>query len=365
MVIRLALSLAIASAWPLASLSAADLYRLPEGTVTLQSAGPLAFGDDGLLLIGDPKAAAVIAIQTGDKSGAASAAQYQVTDLAAALAKGLGKPDAKIEIVDLAANPLSGNLYFSVKTPQPQIVRLNADGTVAPVSLEKVPFSRTVLANAPEDKVTGEGPRARNNRDNSITDLAWVGGQVIVAGMTNAAAPSTVRALGFPFTESNAGANLEIYHAAHGRSEDNAVVRTLVPFIINGEPTVLAGFVCTPLVKFPVAELTGGEKIKGTTIAELGNRNAPLDLITYQKDGANYLLLANSVRGVMKISTADIDRKDGLTKPVTGGGTAGQAFESIDALSGTVQLDRLNATHAVVVQKGTTGELTLKSVPLP
>ncbi len=362
---RFCLWLALVSTWPLAVVSAADLYRLPEGTVTLQSAGPLAFGDDGLLLIGDPKAAAVIAIQTGDKTGAPSAAQYDVAGLPAVLAKGLGKPDAKIDIVDMAANPLSGNLFFSVKMPQPQIVRLNADGTVAAVALDKVPFSRTVLANAPEDKVTGEGPRARNNRDNSITDIAWVNGQVIVSGLTNATASSSVRALGFPFTESNAGANLEIYHAAHGRSEDNAAVRTLVPFIINGEPTVLAGFVCTPLVKFPLSELTGGEKIKGTTIAELGNRNVPLDLITYQKGGANFLLLANSARGVMKISTADIDRKDGLTKPVTGGGTAGQSFESIESLNGTVQLDKLNQTHAVVVMKSAAGDMSLKTVPLP
>ena len=46
---------------------------------------------------------------------------------------------------------------------------------------------------------------------------------------------------------------------------------------------------------------------KGKTIAELGNRNKPLDMISYKKEGKDYLLMANSSRGVMKISTENID----------------------------------------------------------
>jgi len=243
------------------------------------------------------------------------------------------------------------------------LVRVNADGMVQQVSLKDVPFSRAQLPNAPEDKVSGEGPRARNNRDLSITDLAWVDGQVIVSGMTSAKSPSNVRALAFPFSEANEGASLEIYHAAHAKTEDNAPVRTFVPFVIDGKPNLLAGFTCTPLVQFPLDGLSG-EKVKGKTVAELGNRNQPLDMIVYKKDGKNYLLLSNSARGVMKISTADIEKNQGLTTPVGGGGTAGQTYDTISSLTGVVQLDKLNDDNAVVlVQDGSS--LSLKSVALP
>ena len=39
---------------------------MKEGKAMLQSAGPLAFGPDGILLIADTKAAAIVAVATGD-----------------------------------------------------------------------------------------------------------------------------------------------------------------------------------------------------------------------------------------------------------------------------------------------------------
>ena len=57
-----------------------------------------------------------------------------------------------------------------------------------------------------------------------------------------------------------AGTNVEIYHAAHGKSEDYAAIRTFVPMTINGEATLLAGFTCTPLVRFEVEGLRPGSR---------------------------------------------------------------------------------------------------------
>jgi hypothetical protein len=233
------------------------------------------------------------------------------------------------------------------------------------VSLDKIPFAKAHLADVPDDKVTGEGRRARNPRESTITDLAFVDGFVLVAGMSDAAAPSAVRTVEFPFSEIKKGASLEIFHAAHGRVEDNATVRTFVPFNINGEPNVLAGFTCTPLVRFPLSDLKPGEKVRGTTVAELGNRNQPLDMIVYKKDGKSYLLSANSARGVMKISTDKIEQNAGLTEPIGGGGTAGQPYESIDSWKNVVQLDKLNDQSAVVLIQAESGDVDLKTQPLP
>ena len=199
----------------------------------------------------------------------------------------------------------------------------------------------------------------------SITDLAFVDGKVLVAGLSSNEAPSTVREIAFPFVGADAGINLEIYHAAHGRTEDYAPIRTFVPFNIDGEPSVLAGFTCTPLVKFPIKGLTDAKKVKGTTVAELGNRNRPLDMIVYEKDGKQFLLMANSARGVMKISTEGIEKNNGLSERVSGGGTAGQSYETIKSLEGVVQLDKLNDSHALVVSRDEGGSLNLQTVALP
>src|SRR5439155_16434764 len=48
---------------------AAD-YGLKQGTADLKSAGPLAFGPDGILFAGDHMGAAVFAIDTNDKTPA-------------------------------------------------------------------------------------------------------------------------------------------------------------------------------------------------------------------------------------------------------------------------------------------------------
>jgi hypothetical protein len=66
----------------------------------------------------------------------------------------------------------------------------------------------------------------------------------------------------------------------------------------------------------------------------------------------------------MKVSTDNIGRKEGLTTPVSGGGTAGQSFEKVADLEGAVQLDRLSDTEAIVVI-AKDGTLNLKTVALP
>ncbi len=77
---------------------------------------------------------------------------------------------------------------------------------------------------------------------------------------------------------------------------------TFIPYTINNKRHVIASYTCTPLVRFPLESLTGS-KVVGTTIAELGNRNRPLDMILYTKGGREFLLMSNNSRGVMKIPT--------------------------------------------------------------
>jgi hypothetical protein len=232
------------------------------------------------------------------------------------------------------------------------------------VPLDKVKFAKADLPNAPENKATGEGRRRRNQRLESITDIAYVDGRVFIAGLSNEEFASKLRAIPYPFSEADAGASVEIYHGSHGAFETRSPVRTFVSYNIAGEPHILAAYTCTPLVKFPVSQLTPGTKLRGTTLAELGNQNRPLDMIVYQKDGKDFFLMANDRRGVMKIKTDNLDREEGITQRVPD--TEGQDYETIGDLSGVTQLDRLNDEQAVVVvQDEDSGRSDLQTIELP
>lgn len=341
-------------------------YGLEEGALKLSSPGPLAFGPDGILFVGDPKAATVYAVDTKDNAQTPMVVQIKIEDVASKVAETIGGTSADVMIDDVAVNPKSGNTYLAVHSqskPEVSLLKVDTNGSISKVDMEKIAYSKLELPNAPEDKVSGEGRRQRNPRMESITDIAFMQGRLLVSGLSNAKSASSVRELAFPFSDSAESSSVEIFHGAHGRAEDNSAIRTFVPFMIEGKPSLLAGYTCTPLVRFPVEALEDGKKVRGTTVAELGNWNSPIDMIVYDKEGATYLLLANTARGVMKISTKDIARAEGIENKIDG--TAGQEFETVEALKGVIQLDKFNDKYAVVLVKSESGALTLQTVILP
>src|SRR5436190_4092459 len=106
--------LALAAVLVLAgSVSAADA-GLTKGTPDLKSAGPLAFGPDGILFVGDPQGAALFALDTGDRGGSPAAGPLKVEKVDEQVASLLGTTAEKILVNDLAVNPASGNAYLSV-----------------------------------------------------------------------------------------------------------------------------------------------------------------------------------------------------------------------------------------------------------
>lgn len=331
------------------------------GPVELQSVGPMTFATSGVLLVGDPKAATVYAIATEDARQGSS--QPEISDLTAAVKSAL-RLEGDVEIGELAVNPDTGNVFLSVAVGgQVHLAKVDGDSSITKVNLDKIYHSAKSLPNAPEDKdVTNRG-RTRNARNSSITDLAFFDGKVMVSGLSAGDSPSRVIEMPFPFAENSVTTSVDIFHAAHGRVED-ATIQTFLPLVVDGEPSLLAGFTCTPLVRFPVKALDGSEKVRGTTIAELGNRNQPLDMVVYEKKGKTAILMNNSARGTMKISTDGISERDGLTERVGGGGTAGQPFETIESLAGIKQMDKLDASHAVAIVD-VKGTLTLQTIELP
>jgi hypothetical protein len=268
----------------------------------------------------------------------------------------LGVADKDVKITDMKVNPASGNVYFSATRGQsggPAIVRITRAGKAEALPMKDIPFGKVTLPNAAQGK----------GAQQTITNMAFVDGKLIVAGLSTEEFASTLRVIPFPFKDADKGAGIQIFHGAHGKIETQAPIRTFTPYKVGGQDAILAAYTCTPLVKIPVSELKPGAKVKGTTIAELGNRNQPIDMIPYTKDGKNYFLMANTARGVMKIPADGLDKLEPITaRPPTE--TAGIKYETISELKDVMQLDKLDDTRALILTKSGAG-FDLRTIPLP
>jgi len=358
----------VLAAGPAAAADPTD--RMAKGTPALKSISTLAFGPGGVLFVGDPQAAAVFAVATDDTKEAGKG-ELNVVKLEEKLAAMLGVVKTDVTVTDMKVNPASGNIYLSVtrgkgNSAAPVLFKLDRAGNLSEFALKDVTFSQVNLSNVRDGK----------NRQMAITGMAFVADKLIVAGLANEDFSSTLRTIPFPFKDADDGAKIEIFHGAHGRTETNAPVRTFAPYSLAGTEYILAAYTCTPLVQIPVADLKAGSKVKGKTIAELGNGNTPLDMIVYTKDGKDYLLMGNTKHGVVKIPTEGVTSAASINAKVAD--KAGLGYEKITELKGVVQLDKLDAARAVILCQDppppSYGQppvpadkitLTLKTVPLP
>ena len=330
----------------------------------LQSIGPLAFGPNDVLFAADTLGATIYAFQLGKAATGSSAGTPDVAAIDQKIAAVLGTDAASIAIADLAIHPTSKNAFIAVMRGQgadakPALVRVDGAGKIDVVALDTLTHTKAALPNAPAPPA--EGAR-RNPRAESITDMSFVDGKLIVAGLSNEEFSSKLRTISYPFAAVEPGTSVEIYHGNHGALETRSPVYAFVPYKVGGNPHLIAGYLCTPLVKFPVASLTGSQKVVGTTIAELGAGNRPIDMYVYSKDGKDYLLMSNTRRGVMKIATDGFASASPITTRI--GGTAGVPFETIATLTGVQQMELLDATRTVIIASEN-GALNMRAVPLP
>jgi len=350
----------------LASVAAAADGLDQNGNPGLKSAGPLAFGPKGVLFVGDPIGGQIVAIGLPAGESTAIGADFKLEGLAEKLGGVLGIPGTDVRINDVAVDPASKVAYIGCARGQAPdaeaaIVTVDGKGNLKVLATDKVQYAKISLSNAPaENAGGGKGGKGGTPRQQAITDLAYVDGKLFIAGLSNEEFASKLRSVEFPFKAADTGASVEIFHTAHNAVETRSPVRTFVPFIVGGQPQILAAYTCTPLVTFPVADLKTGTKIRGKTVAELGSGNQPIDMITYEQGGKNYLLLSNSSRGVMKITTQEIEKQN-LTAPVSKTQQkAGLTYDTIASLEGTTQLDKLGNDRALCLTKG-----TLQAVALP
>ena len=335
---------------------------VPETGPVLQSVGPMTFGPDGVLFAADTKGARIYALDLGAQANGGKAGAADVPSIDQKIAALLGTAPSTIAVTDLVIHPKTHNAYISVMRgsgadAKPALLRVDGDGKIEPIAIERLAYTKVALSNAP---AAAEG--RRDPRVDSVTDMAFVSGTLIVAGLSNEEFSSKLRSFTYPFTAADPGTSVEIFHGNHGQLETRAPVYTFIPYTIDNKPYVIASYTCTPLVRFSMESLKGS-KVVGTTIAELGQGNRPLDMILYKKDGKEFLLMSNSSRGVMKIPTATFGTAPGITAKVTTE-TAGIAYETIASMKGVEQMDQLDAQRSIVLARTATG-LNLSAVALP
>lgn len=332
-------------------------YGFTTGTPEIKSMTALCFGPDGVLFIGDSQNASVFAVDVKD-AGKAAAKPYAVQNIDEKIAAALGTSKENITIADMAVNPVSKKLYIAVKNADgtPVLLSMTPDGTLKQVALQNVNYSSVELNNAPA--ADAKDRRGAPLRMSSISDMGFAGGKLMVSGLCNKEFSSSFRSISFPFTaQQNDESTLEMYHTSHGRYETTSPIRTFTTTSIGGKNYIVASYTCTPLVLFPMDELTPGAHVKGRTIAEMGNQNTPADMIWLKEDGQSYLVMANSSRPAVKVSYNDIENFQGsLTQQMpTSGGTN---FTKLP-YDKVLQLDKLDDNRAVVIQKKADGEMDL------
>lgn len=353
---KLALVLCVAAA----TTSVSVLARTAHAGPALTSIATLSFGADGTLFAADTMAATIYAIDLGARKSVSGTKDVAALDQK--IASIAGTAAAEISIKDIAVDPKSHNTFVSVMrgqgaSAQPALFRVDGNGDVALVALDGLKFSSVALPNPAAASTTG-----RNNRLQSVTQMELIDGKLYVTGLSNEEFSSKFWAIPYPFKSADQGTSVEIWHTSHNKFETASPVLAFVATKTNGQTNFIAGYTCTPLVRFPIADLKPGAKVMGTTIAELGAGNQPIDMVLYRKAGHEYVLMANTRHGVLKISTDQFGSAPGLTTKIDT--TAGVPAEKITSVSNVVQLDLLEGTRSVMLMR-VAGGFNLAAVDLP
>src|SRR6202789_2345497 len=213
-------------------------FGLQRGRVNLRSAGPITFGPAGILFLADNGAATVFAVDVADPGPAGGSEPFDVANVDVRVGSFLGTEPGDVVIKDMAVHPLSHNVYLSVQrgqgeAAQPVLVRISAvDGTVADIPLDDVPFAAAAIGDAPAEDderlditlpLGDEGEELQVGerkirilrhpiRTATVTDMAYVDGALLIAGLSNEEFSSRLRRIPFPFGDEAAGTSLEIFH---------------------------------------------------------------------------------------------------------------------------------------------------------
>ena len=98
-----------------------------------------------------------------------------------------------------------------------------------------------------------------------------------------------------------------------------------------------------------MSDLKPGAQVKGVTIADLGAGNQPLDMVPYKKDGHEFILIANSSFGVVKLHADTLGDSTSRSTRRPWSDAAGAPYDKITTLTNVQHLAQFDDGNALVV----------------
>ncbi len=347
------------------------------GTPHIQSMSKLTFGPNGILFLGDSKGGSVFAFDLEDDKKALTKSAIDIKDIDQKIGAMIGRPSHEILIHDLAVNPISQNIYLTVsfggKNSKERdifdpnylndatiLVKINTKGQVNQVSLENVYYNQLKLSSVVSPTAKWRSGRSKNIF--TIRYMVFDEDKLYISGLSNEEFSSTFRVAEFPFTEKHSTTGVEFYHGAHGQYETSSPINTFIKYNINNQEHLLAAYSCTPLITVPLRDLSDGKQIRARTVAEIGPGSHPIDIKTYKKAGEEYILIANSRRGLIRMNPADLAAQKGSINYRTS--KAGVAYKTLIPGSNIRQLDNLNDAFVLLLMQNKDRGFDLTSIPV-
>ncbi len=350
---------------------------MKKGTPEINSISILSFNEDGILFIGDSYGGNVFAVDFADNEQNDGSERLSIPDLELEIASFLGTSSDNVLIHDMAVNPLSQNLYLSVsrgkskwtspwETPNNVekadiLIRVKPDGTMEEATLEDIEYSSVSLPSPVDSEVEHRWKKGVKLRSEAITDIKFWENKVFISGLSNEAFSSALWTAEFPFTNEAKINTLEIFHGAHGKWETASPIRTFLPYELNGKNSLLASYLCTPLVTIDLDELSKTTHIKGRTVAEFGSGNFPIDMLLYQNKGRDLILMSNSSLPLLIFDPEEVASFEGEIDEEVEGYLGGVGYTPRSG-TGIQQLADYNAKYIVATQRQPNGKLALVSL---
>ncbi|MEO1407974.1 MAG: hypothetical protein AAFV54_16025 [Pseudomonadota bacterium] len=256
---------------------------------------------------------------------------YNFEDFGSRISEFLGVSPLDITYNDLAVHPLSTAAFLSltVRHPdgdKPALLKVRQSGNLSLIDINALEVTSVELNEpASTDIVFWRDIPAASL---TVTDLEYSDGKLLIAGLSTGEFASTLRQLEYPFEEAARSSSIEMFHTAHNQNETRAPIRAMAMASINGEPTLIAAYTCTPLVTIPAASLVDDAHVMGKTVAELGYGNVPVEVLAFTAYNPQTQGLENFVLVINREMSANLIRMEDLAEATTGPGLT-TAFQGL------------------------------------
>lgn len=352
---------------------AALIQGFAKGAWDHKAIGPLAIAPGGVLFFADDQAGAIYGVDLMETRSQATEFKPNA-ELGATIAAKMGTTPAGIQIKDTAFSNFSKSLYLSVRKTDGAdqnpanpanyaLFRADADGKVSQVDLSDKSFGKVTISALPRFG-------RRNTPDTRVIgDIAFARGRILVSALATDQFNSNLVSVPVPFSQAGVERYAtSIFHVSHKKMETASPIQTLTVYRDADKEYLIAAYVCTPIVRFNLDELKAGQPVTGTTVAELGSGNQPMQMIAYGRAGEQSLLLNNSSFGILKVDGKIAKETQNVNEKTTadrgnGGKTPFAGIETVENLKGATGYAAYGTTLLVVKPSGS--GIALETMPTP